>query len=263
MIHIAIVSHGHEDLLIAGELAGLLHAGAGITIWVKDNQPSAALRQFCAQHAIAYSDARPGLGFGENNNFLFGQIQREAGFQDGDSFIVLNPDIATDAATIASLVERMRADRFPLATLNLYRDAGYGQTDTNIRRFPDLWTPLRALRDRSLTRPYDKAALTEACHVDWASGALLAFDAAHFAALQGFDAHYFMYFEDVDLCYRSRLLLGKGVRYYPQLRAVHAAARQNRRLGSRHASWFFRSFLTFLTRRYFVYGRRPALPFAG
>lgn len=263
MIHIAIVSHGHENLLIAGGLAGLLPADARLKVWVKDNKPSSALKQFCARHAIAYTDACPGMGFGHNNNFLFGLVQREPGYSEADSFIVLNPDIATDAATIVGLVERMRADRFPLATLNLYRDAGMKVPDSNIRRFPDLWTPLRAVRDRSLTRPYDKAALAEACHVDWASGALLAFDAAHYAALQGFDAHYFMYFEDVDLCFRSRLLLGKGVRYYPQLRAVHVAARQNRQLGSRHASWFFRSFLTFLTRRYFVYGRRPALPFTG
>ncbi|MBI3285127.1 MAG: glycosyltransferase family 2 protein [Burkholderiales bacterium] len=260
MIHIAIVSHGHENLLITGGLGGLLEADAQLKVWLKDNKPSVALKQFCAQHAVAYTDASPGLGFGDNNNFLFEQIGREAGFQAGDSFIVMNPDIATDAATLRQLVRQMRQDAFPLATLNLYRDAGYRQADTNIRRFPDLWTPLRALRDRSLTRPYDKAALVEACHVDWASGALLAFDAAHYQALQGFDPHYFMYFEDVDLCYRSRQLLGKGVRYYPQLRAIHAAARQNRQLGSRHASWFFRSFLTFLARRYFVYGRRQPRP---
>lgn len=260
MIHIAIVSHGHENLLISGALAGLLESDARLKVWVKDNRPSAALKQFCARHAIAYTDACPGLGFGHNNNFLFKLIQREAGFQDDDSFIVMNPDISTSAATLVALVQQMRADQFPLATMNLYRDGDMTVADANIRRFPDLASLPRMLSARSLSQPYDKASMPQACHVDWASGALLAFDARHYAALSGFDTRYFMYFEDVDICYRSRQLLGLGVRYYPQLKAIHAAAHKNRNLISRHASWFIQSFLKFLSRRYFIYDRQRSAP---
>ena len=109
---------------------------------------------------------------------------------------------------------------------------------------------------RSISASYDKNTITEPIHVDWASGAFLAFDATHYAQLLGFDLRYFMYFEDVDICYRSTLL-GKEVRYYPNLRAVHAAAHKNRDIASKHAIWFFHSFMKFLARRYLSKEIRP------
>ena len=45
MIHIAIVSHGHEDLLISSEIGGLQDAGDNIHVWIKDNEPSARLKE--------------------------------------------------------------------------------------------------------------------------------------------------------------------------------------------------------------------------
>ncbi|MFZ6655688.1 hypothetical protein [Undibacterium sp. TJN19] len=256
MIHVAIVSHGHEDLLIASGMGGLRDASADMHVWIKDNRPSAALKAYCHQHGISYIDEQPGLGFGENNNFLFDLISNSVGFTATDSFIVMNPDITISPATIVALVENMKRDAFPLATINLFRDEQHLYVDANIRRFPNVISLLRMVAVRSLSEPYDKQTMSETCHVDWASGAFLAFDALHYQALQGFDTRYFMYFEDVDICYRSQQLLGKGILFYPQLNATHTAAHKNRNLVSRHASWFFRSFLKFLSRRYFVYDRR-------
>lgn len=260
MIHVAIVSHGHENLLIASGMGGLRDAGANMHVWIKDNRPSSLLKAYCLQHGLSYTDEQPGLGFGENNNYLFDLISNSVGFDEGDTFIVMNPDITTTPETILTLVENMRRDDFPIATINLYRDEQHQHIDANIRRFPNVISLLRMVAVRSLSEPYDKKNMTEACHVDWASGAFLAFDAAHYRTLQGFDTRYFMYFEDVDICYRSYQLLGKGIRFYPQLDATHTAAHKNRNLVSRHASWFFRSFLKFLSRRYFVYDRRANLP---
>ncbi|MFZ6731692.1 hypothetical protein ACO0LG_07205 [Undibacterium sp. Ji42W] len=262
MIHVAIVSHGHEDLLIASGMGGLRDAAANMHVWIKDNQPSPALKAYCLQHGVSYVDDKPGLGFGENNNYLFDLISSSIGFAEGDSFIVMNPDITISANTIVTLVENMQRDAFPVATINLYRDDQHLFVDANVRRFPNIISLLRMVAVRSLSEPYDKKTMTETCHVDWASGAFLAFDAPHYRALQGFDTRYFMYFEDVDICYRSKQLLGKGIRFYPQLDATHTAAHKNRNLVSRHASWFFRSFLKFLSRRYFVYDRRSNLPAA-
>ncbi|MDE2427377.1 MAG: glycosyltransferase family 2 protein [Burkholderiales bacterium] len=260
MIHVAIISHGHEQLLISSYLGGLQGENEDLHVWIKDNQPSRALKEYCHKHGVSYTDASPGMGFGENNNFLFESINNSVGFKKDDYFVVMNPDISTTPETIRQLVRQMREDHFPLATLNLYRDAEHHLIDANIRHFPNLYSLVRMLALRSLSRPYDKASLQTARHVDWASGAFLAFEAQHFQSLQGFDSRYFMYFEDVDICYRSRQLLGKGVRYYPQLTAMHAAAHKNRNLVSRHANWFFRSFLKFLSRRYFVYDRRRNQP---
>src|SRR5450830_963145 len=236
MIHIAIVSHGHEELLIASGIGGLQDAGDDIHVWIKDNQPSTKLKAYCQRHRVSYIATSQGLGFGANNNF-----------------IVMNPDVSTDQPTILALADLMRKDATPIATLNLYRDQQYQTPDANIRRFPDVFAQVRMAWVRSLTGPYEKNTYPTAGWSDWASGAFLAFRAEHYQRLQGFDDRYFMYFEDVDLCYRSWLMTGHGVRFYPQLKALHSAARKNRNVASRHANWFIRSFMKFIFRKYFVY----------
>jgi N-acetylglucosaminyl-diphospho-decaprenol L-rhamnosyltransferase len=250
MIYIAIISHGHEDLLISTQLCGLLPQAAQISIWLKDNQPSAVLKNYCTEHHIHYIDQQPGLGFGANNNLLFAQIKQQKGFSSGDIFLVLNPDVQTSPENILAFAKHMSDDAASIATINLFRDSAYRQPDANIRRFPDMFSPLRIPFIRAITEPYDKTGISNATEIDWASGAFLGFTPEHFAALRGFDEHYFMYFEDVDLCYRSARLTGKGVRYYPQLQAIHLAARKSRRIGSPHTVWFIQGFLKFIWRRY-------------
>src|SRR5690625_6433863 len=49
------------------------------------------------------------------------------------------------------------------------------------------------------------------CHVDWASGAFLVFEAELYAELGGFDERYYLYCEDVDICWRARHLDRKSV----------------------------------------------------
>lgn len=261
MINVAIVSHGHQDLLIQSRLGGLLDTAnlADVRIWVKDNSPSPALAEFCQQHQVNYTAASPGMGFGENNNYLFDLVCRSEATQDKDFFILMNPDITLDLSVLKELTSLMRKDQVPIATLNLYRDEALTQPDANVRRFPSWHSILRMLAVRSISQPYDKSQLNQACHLDWASGALMAFEIGHYRNLRGFDSRYFMYFEDVDICYRSQKLLGKGIRYYPQLVARHKAAHQNRNLISPHAGWFFRSFLQFLSLRYLVYDRQPKI----
>ena len=255
MIHVAIISHGHEALLIDSALGGLVSTGTDLKVWVKDNKPSSKLKAYCAEHGIFYTDAQAGLGFGHNNNFLYDLIHQETGFAAGDTFIAMNPDITIEPTTIYQLVAQMKRDDTAIATINLYRDLKLSTTDANIRRFPDLFSIFKIILLRSISVAYDKNTMSEPCYIDWASGAFLAFDAAHYSMLKGFDLRYFMYFEDVDICYRSTLL-GKAVRYYPKLKAIHAAAHNNRNIASKHAFWFFHSFIQFLTRRYWYNEKR-------
>ena len=105
MIHVAIISHGHEDLLISTRLGGLLGQHDDIHLWLKDNLPSAKLKDYCHQHGVSYTDASAGLGFGANNNFLFRQIQNSVGLRSGDIFVVMNPDISITPETLRQLVE--------------------------------------------------------------------------------------------------------------------------------------------------------------
>lgn len=255
MIHVAIVSHGHEKLLIDSQLGGLINNSAEITVWLKDNKPSAELKHYCEQQGVHYTSQSPGMGFGENNNFLFDLVRSEAHFSATDYFIVMNPDISTSREILIELVYRMKSDACPIATIDLFKDPEHRTPDANVRQFPNLGSLWKLITAHSLTKNYDKKTFLMPSTVDWASGAFLAFEAAHYEKLKGFDTAYFMYFEDVDICYRSSQLLGKKVLFYPQFSAVHLAGHKNRNLISQHAYWFLSSFLRFLSRRYFVYRR--------
>lgn len=56
--------------------------------------------------------------------------------------------------------------------------------------------------------------------VDWVSGGFMMADLAHFKSVKGFNESYFMYIEDMDLCYRIKK---KGLRVYvnPKARIKH------------------------------------------
>lgn len=253
MIHVAIISHGHEDLLIDSQLGGLLDERARLAIWIKDNKPAASLKAYCAQHQIFYTDTDAGLGFGENNNYLFDLIQKKIGFQANDIFLVMNPDITVTPETVFSLAEKMQQSGHALATLNLYRDQAMRVLDKNIRHFPGMLSIVKMPLVNTFSETYDKdriAAAADNIPVEWASGAFLAFKPELYQALGGFDPSYFMYFEDVDICYRARRYHQQTVHYYPHLKAIHTAAHKNRNIFSRHALWFFHSFSKFLLRRY-------------
>ena len=253
MIHVAIISHGHEDLLINSKLGGLLDEHARLTIWIKDNKPAASLKAYCSQHQIFYTDDDAGLGFGENNNYLFDLIQRKIGFQANDIFLVMNPDITVTPETVFALTEKMQQSDHAIATLNLYRDQAMSLPDKNIRHFPGMLSIVKMPLVNTFSETYDKDRIAAAAHdtpVEWASGAFLAFKPELYQALGGFDPSYFMYFEDVDICYRARRYHQQAVHYYPDLKAIHTAAHKNRNVFSRHALWFFHSFSKFLLRRY-------------
>jgi len=101
----------------------------------------------------------------------------------------------------------------------------------------------------------------EPAEVDWASGALLLVRRRTFEQLGGFDERFFMFMEDVDLCWRAQVA-GWTVGIEPAAEAVHVvgasrAARPYRMILAHH-----RSLLRF-ARRSTTGPRRALLPLIG
>lgn len=171
-------------------------------------------------------------GFGANHNQAFAHAR-------GCYFCVMNPDI------------RLHDDPFPplLACLSDARIGVvaplvlgiHGQIEDSARRFP---SPLKILcKAFGGCRGGDYAIADQPVHPDWAGGMFMLFPCNVFRKLGGFDQRYFLYYEDVDICARLRLV-GYEVVVCPQARVIHHAQRSSHR-SFRYLRWHMESMMRF------------------
>ena len=160
-------------------------------------------------------------GFAANANAGMRALNR------GRYALLLNPDVIALPGLLDRLVAFM--DTHPQAAIaapQLYNDDGTVQP--NCRRFP---TPgalaLRALRVDELWRsPSVRHYLTiDTAEVDWVTGAVLVVRRSAIEAVGWLDENYFLYWEDLDWCFRMRQA-GWGVYRVPGAKAIHAQRRE-------------------------------------
>ncbi len=138
---------------------------------------------------------------------------------DADILVVLNPDVVVPRDWLRVLVSYFVADptigvagcllRFPGA--DLIQHAGGGID------FPQGWSRHIGAGETDIRR---HAAVMD---VDYVIGAAFAIRRQLFARIGGFDETFFLYYEDVDYCYRARDA-GYRVVYAPTPPAVHHEA---------------------------------------
>lgn len=184
-------------------------------------------------------------GFGRNNNIVFEHCKKKLGMKENDLFIVLNPDVVVDVNTIEDLSQAMVSDNTLFATINLYKDKEYSIYDNSVRKYPTLSDFIKSFLLNKNNTIIDKKTIIKPAAVDWAAGSFLSFKMSHYDYLDGFDESYYMYCEDIDICYRSNKI-GIPPILYPQFKAVHLAGHSNRKLLSKHFYWHLRSALKFL-----------------
>lgn len=150
--------------------------------------------------------------------------------------LLLNPDIVPDSRGISMLEETLH--RYPQAGLVapqlLYPD---GRVQPSARTFP---TPLTMLLRRTplgktrvgaahLSRHlHPVTARSHAVTVDWVLGAAMFVRRQAYHDIGGFDESFFLYGEDVDLCYRM-WAGGWEVRVLSEVTFVHDYQRQSAR----------------------------------
>ena len=75
---------------------------------------------------------------------------------------------------------------------------------------------------------------TESREVDWVSGGFMMVRREVFEKLKGFDEGFFMYLEDMELCYRARKA-GHAVYFFPKSKVIHLhQGSSNRAFAIRH-----------------------------
>lgn len=169
----------------------------------------------------------------------------------GEHVLVINPDVLLADGAIDEAVAYLRAHpEVGLVGVQLL-DAD-GTVQHNARRFYSLTTIL--LRRTPLGRLWPDHPelrrhlmldddLSQPGPVDWVTGAFMLVRREALAAVGPMDGRFFLYFEDVDWCYRM-WEGGYEVHLLPDVRLVHGFQRSSKRL-NRSLVHHVRSFLSF------------------
>jgi N-acetylglucosaminyl-diphospho-decaprenol L-rhamnosyltransferase len=228
---------------------------------VVDNGSTDGSRHVLSGAGVHWVDAGANLGYGAAANV-------GAAWLAGADLLICNPDVVARPGTVAALRQRMAAEE-DLAVVGPRLENPDGSLYPSARAFPDmvdavghgllgLLAPANRFTRRYRMLDWDHA---RAARVDWVSGAFMLVRRSAWDDLGGFDPAYFMYMEDVDLCWRAHRC-GYGVAYEPAAVVTHvqgASSRQHpyRMLAAHHRSmWRF-------ARRFTTGGRRAVLPVIG
>lgn len=216
--------NAREHLL--GCVEGLLAAGAEVV--VVDNGSTDGSRSALAEAhpGVTWIDAGGNLGYGGGANL-------GADGSDAD-ILVCNPDLSLEPGAVQALAGRLAAEPDLGVVGPLVRNPD-GSVYPSARTFPDLVDAaghglLGLVFPRNpFTRRYrlldwdhqDRRA------VDWVSGACMLVRRRAWEQVGGFDPAYFMYLEDVDLCWRIGRA-GWGVAFEPAAEVVHVQGASTR-----------------------------------
>lgn len=193
---------------------------------------------------------RQKYGFAQNNNIGVKQAT-------GKYILILNPDIILTAGAIDLLYNY--AIQHPACGIvapqlqNKDRSLQY-----SARKFPSLKT----LLNRALTKGNDQSknknvetyllknlSLDHPTEVDWCMGASFLISHSFYNELNGFDENFFLYVEDMDLCYRC-WQKNKKVIYYPLAKMIHVHQRNSQHFNKKTLI-HLRSFLYFFRKNHF------------
>jgi N-acetylglucosaminyl-diphospho-decaprenol L-rhamnosyltransferase len=219
-ILLSVVSHKQADLVhhLLGDVQPLcLHRNPEVivTINVEEEIPFKD-DDFDFKIRIIHNETPK--GFGANHNQAF-KLTRSRFFS------ILNPDVRLIQDPFR-LLSPLEADPRIGIIAPLIMNEDHSIEDS-ARRLP---TPGRLLR-RIFNRKKDGKLdynMNKMIYPDWLAGIFMVLPSHVFAAMNGFDDRYYLYFEDVDLCSRLRLA-GYRVVLDPSVSVIHEARRDSHR----------------------------------
>lgn len=159
---------------------------------------------------------------------------------DAEYYFFLNPDTKlVDEGIVLRLFTYLRAHPKVgiVGPKIFYFD---GRLQETCRRFPAWYMPFvqrTALARTAFGKRYaDHFAMRDYDHmmergVDWMQGSALFMRGDVWSILGGFDDRFFMYFEDIDLCRRTKEL-GYEVVYYPEVSLQHFHGKESARIAN-------------------------------
>jgi hypothetical protein len=261
-----VVTYESRDF-IGGCLDDLFRTGAEwiAECWVVDNASRDGTAdlvrdKFPQVHLVANGE---NVGFGRAVNAAAGQAQ-------GEFLLLLNPDTAAEPGAIAELVSFLR-HRVQAAACGPKVVAPDGAFRRDCRRgFP---TPVNAFGYfTGLDRAFPQSRRLGGYHRRWLSpdvevttdclsGSCLLVRRRAFESVGGFDEDYFLFGEDIDLCWKLRRA-GNEIWFVPAARVIHAKGASTRFAPALARREFYRSMRLFMDKRLGPYYPRAILSVA-
>lgn len=169
-------------------------------------------------------------GFAANHNAAFARAGTEY-------FCVLNPDIRIDDDPFPELIKLLHDPAIGIAGPLIFNSSG--QLEDSARGFPTLASIIGKLVFGRSELQYPQ----DLFYPDWIAGMFMICRQEVFRDAGGFDEGYFLYYEDVDLCWRIRAK-GLQVAQSPWARAIHDARRTSHH-NLRYLIWHCKSMARF------------------
>lgn len=177
----------------------------------------------------------------ENNmNVGFGAANNLAASKATSKYLLfLNPDVVALDDSILSMYNRILEDgNIGLISCKLLNgDMSLQYSCRSLIKFGEFLfsrTPMRhlipskkasAIEDNYLMKDYNHSSEKK---VDWVMGSCMLLSKETFNEVGGFSKEYFMYFEDVDLCYKINSI-NKEVLYYPEAQMIHLHKQESKK----------------------------------
>jgi N-acetylglucosaminyl-diphospho-decaprenol L-rhamnosyltransferase len=239
-----VVNYNARDHLL--ECVRSLRADGVLDVVVVDNASTDGSAEALARsdETATFVQTGANLGFGTAAN-------RGVSVTTGEYVLVLNPDAVVEPGATKVLAEAL--DRDPaLAAVGPRVQNPDGSLYPSARRFPDLLVAAGhaflglANPDNRFSRRYKMLDTdrTRSGEVDWVSGTCMLVRRTAYSVVGGFDEAYFMYVEDVDLCWRLQRA-GWRVGYEPAAGVVHAIGASSDQAPYRMIAAHHRSLLRF------------------
>ena len=184
------------------------------------------------------------FGFAKNNNIGAAQAS-------GKYILILNPDIILSAGAIDRLHQYLTAH--PQTGIVAPRlENPDGSLQFSVRRFPNLKILLNRFftrgDDSSNNRQVESYLMKNLPHdhptaIDWCMGASFLISSELYQQLSGFDEGFFLYVEDMDICYRC-WQSGHPVIYLPSSVMTHVHQRSSKHFNKKtcihlKSYWYF------------------------
>jgi GT2 family glycosyltransferase len=179
---------------------------------------------------VSYLFQNQNHGFGKANNIGLAAAK-------GKYVFLLNPDTLIEEDTIDKCLSKMEANP-DIGALGARLVNGNGEfLPESKRSFPTAWSAFAKLSGLSKILPKSKTFNSynlgyldehEEAEIEVLCGAMMVIRKDVMQDLGGFDEDYFMYGEDIDLCYRIHKA-GYKIHYFPETNIVHYKGESSKR----------------------------------